>query len=279
MARIVSLHRPSIDGVAELVSGGISDNSNPGHPPHWHSEWQVVVVTRGDGWVRTQGTRHGTPGHSLFLIPPEVVHSNNVLEAGCDFQSMLIEPEFFESTARAASLKRLGRLVIGREPVCISPALTRRFRGFHRELCDPAGSRSSLRLESALQSWITHLLSRYTGQSETPLSRIAHPAARRAREFIWAHAEQALSLETVAQAAGLSRFELSRQFTAAFGMPPHAWQLQVRVQRAKDQLKAGIPAGDVALSLGFADQAHFTRVFRRSWGISPGRYAREFYRR
>lgn len=263
--------RPEIEGVSELVRGG-TPCSTGGHPPHWHSDWQLVAVTRGDGWVRTKGTRHRTPAGSLFLIPPEVVHSNDVFEGGCDFRSMLINPQLVEGVADAASMKLL-RSGISASPVLLSKELTDEFDRFHL-LAEQ--NRNALGTDVALENWIIGLLGRHTGQCESAPTHVAHPAARRAKEFISIHATEGITVEDVSVASGLSRYELSRQFKAAFGMSPHAWQLQVRIDRSKSLLKQGIPVGDVALELGFSDQAHFTRIFKKSTGYTPGTYAAEF---
>jgi AraC-like DNA-binding protein len=66
---------------------------------------------------------------------------------------------------------------------------------------------------------------------------------------------------------------IRRAFTAATGLPPHAWHLQRRVHHAKYLLADGAAIADVALATGFADQAHLTRHFSRLVGVSPARYA------
>jgi len=62
----------------------------------------------------------------------------------------------------------------------------------------------------------------------------------------------------------------SLAFRSAFGLPPHAWQVQVRLARARTLIRAGIPIAAVAAATGFADQSHLTRIFKRSYGYTPG---------
>lgn len=76
----------------------------------------------------------------------------------------------------------------------------------------------------------------------------------------------------LARVAGLSAFHLCRVFRDAVGMPPHAYQTQVRVRQAKSLLRAGMPAAQVAAAAGFSDQAHLTRHFKQIVGVTPGRY-------
>jgi AraC-like DNA-binding protein len=74
---------------------------------------------------------------------------------------------------------------------------------------------------------------------------------------------------------GLSQFALLRAFRAATGLPPHAYLNQLRVRRARLLLDDGVPAADVAAQVGFADQAHLTRHFKRVVGVPPAAYQRE----
>lgn len=93
-----------------------------------------------------------------------------------------------------------------------------------------------------------------------------------AREFLEANAEQDVSLVRLAAVAGLSPFHLVRVFREAVGLPPHAYLDQVRVERAKGLLSAGLPIARAAAEAGFADQSHLTRRFKRLVGVTPGQY-------
>ncbi|WP_271202150.1 helix-turn-helix domain-containing protein [Methylopila turkensis] len=79
-----------------------------------------------------------------------------------------------------------------------------------------------------------------------------------------------IRLQDLAQLTGLSETYFSHAFKAATGMPPHRWQLEARVRRAKTLLAEGdMSLIDVAITTGFSDQPHFTRVFKRFTGLTP----------
>ena len=79
-------------------------------------------------------------------------------------------------------------------------------------------------------------------------------------------------LEELAAAVNLSPFHFARVFRRATGLPPHAWLKQRRLEQARGLLKKGCTPLNVALQLGFADQSHLGRWFRRANGLTPGAY-------
>ena len=87
------------------------------------------------------------------------------------------------------------------------------------------------------------------------------------------HAGEGLSLDDLARAAGLSKYHLVRLFHHAVGLPPHQYLLRVRIERARKLIAAGWPVSSVATEVGFADQSHFTRVFRSVLRTTPAAYA------
>jgi AraC-like DNA-binding protein len=80
------------------------------------------------------------------------------------------------------------------------------------------------------------------------------------------------SLAALAAEQGLSRYQLLRAFRTTMGIPPYAWLAQHRVHRARRLLESGLRPAEVASVVGFADQAHLTRWFRRVLGVTPAAY-------
>jgi transcriptional regulator GlxA family with amidase domain len=101
-----------------------------------------------------------------------------------------------------------------------------------------------------------------------------HHAVTRARDYLQQRCHETITLEELAGVASLSRYHLLRSFSAQVGLPPHAYQLRLRVERAMTLLRSGLPASTVAGLAGFADQSHLTRHFRRLVRVTPAEYAR-----
>jgi transcriptional regulator GlxA family with amidase domain len=90
-------------------------------------------------------------------------------------------------------------------------------------------------------------------------------------EYINSNLDQNISLEALAEIAGLSTHHFARAFKQSVGLPPHCYVLQRRIEHAQHMLRnTDLPLSEIALSAGFSDQSHLARHFRRMTGMSPG---------
>jgi AraC-like DNA-binding protein len=87
---------------------------------------------------------------------------------------------------------------------------------------------------------------------------------------------EALTLEDLANAVGLNKFQLLRGFSRHTGLTPHAYLMQKRTDLARRLIRCGTPLAQAAFESGFADQSHMTRMFAGKYGITPGAYAAAF---
>jgi AraC-like DNA-binding protein len=145
-----------------------------------------------------------------------------------------------------------------------------------------------LRLHSALACVVTPaaeaqtLLEACVGRAldlaahDPPMAETANrsPGLRSARDLIRARSATKVSLQEIAAAAGLSPSYTVRAFAKAFGLPPHQFQVQVRLARGRGLLAAGLPPKAVAGEVGFGGVEQFSRAMTRFCGIAPACYAR-----
>ena len=130
-----------------------------------------------------------------------------------------------------------------------------------------------LERESRLLEALASLVTRHV-VDKLPARRMGleHQAVKRTREYLEALPSDNVSLEKLAREAGLSSFHLCRVFREETGLAPHAYQTLMRVRLAKTLLAKRLPISQVAVEVGFYDQAHLTRHFKRIFGVTPGRY-------
>jgi transcriptional regulator GlxA family with amidase domain len=102
------------------------------------------------------------------------------------------------------------------------------------------------------------------------VAELARWRLKRAIDYVEAQLDKPVSLADVASSAGLTRMHFAAQFEAATGLRPHEYLLRRRIERAQEMLVGtDMSLVDVALSVGFQTQAHFTSVFKRYAGQSP----------
>lgn len=104
------------------------------------------------------------------------------------------------------------------------------------------------------------------------LTRDANHKLIRAAEFISENFTRSLKLDEICAAADLSASYLIRSFNQQYGMTPHTYLINRRIQYSREQLRRGRTIADVALDAGFADQAHFQRAFKQFLAATPGQY-------
>ena len=96
-------------------------------------------------------------------------------------------------------------------------------------------------------------------------------ALARARRFLDAETDRVIRSSELEAVAGLTRYDLARQFRLAFGTSPYRYSLMRRLDRARAAASGGMPLAEVAAETGFADQAHLARMFRRTFGVTMAR--------
>lgn len=235
-----------------------------GFARHTHATFALGVVRDGVSDLWSGGVRHVIPAGGIVLLNPEEVHTGGpVDDVGWAYRV------FYPSVD-----------VVAAATGCRNPWFTRAI------VDDPAAAavmgRAHLAAESAdrlasetLLTTALSLLWRGYGGGQ----RVVAPAGgarevARARDILHARMVDPPSLGELADLVGTSRFALLRAFRARYGLPPHAYLNQLRVRHARVLLDDGVPAAAVAVAVGFADQSHLSRHFRRLVGVSPGRYQR-----
>lgn len=114
---------------------------------------------------------------------------------------------------------------------------------------------------------------------EATIRLVRHGLSARALErtlaYIHDHLCESFTLADLARAACISRFHFARLFRASVGSSPMEYVLKARMEAAKQMLARGDQKiAATAAALGFFDQSHFTRTFRRITGVSPGAFSR-----
>lgn len=234
---------------------------------HSHVTYAIGVVTSGEEQFHYRGELRRAGVGSLAILEPDEPHDGMAARPEGWAYRVLYPSEamLFDGRAERAAF---------REPIVTDPHSVHLVRSAHEELtagADPLAAQSKL-------VWAFEaLIQRHGALRPVPGGpRAGDPAAARKvaeiRDRLLAEMRCAPSLRELAAGVELSPFHLLRVFRAATGFPPHAWLVLERVCAARHLLAAGRAPAEVAGAVGFADQAHLTRWFKRVTGVTPAAF-------
>jgi AraC-like DNA-binding protein len=232
---------------------------------HRHDTYAIGLTLSGVQRFWCRGAeRVSLPGQIIVLHPDEVHDGGAGDETGLSYRMLYIEPA---SIARALDEATTPPFVA--EPVIDDAPLA-------AVLAEALGALDAPLDELERDDLIGRLARALDRRAGRPSRALARPAARQAkiaRDYRDAHATRAVSSLELVRAAGLDRYALSRHFRALYATSPHRYLLMRRLTRARALIGAGAPLADIAAATGFADQAHFSRHFKKAYGLPPGRWA------
>jgi len=237
---------------------------------HAHDGYVVAVVSYGVEAFHYRGEVHRAGPGEVIIINPDQDHTG---QAGSPdgWAYRVLYPPVDVLAGIAAELSMPPGTPYFADPVVPDPHAVRLLLAAHR-----AAERSDNLVTSTLtRTAFGHLLRRHA--SPPPARRTpaaGQSAVRLAREILHERLTDPPALEDLAAAVRTRPFPLLRAFKQATGLPPHAYLNTVRVRRARQLLDAGTPPARVAAEVGFTDQAHLTRHFKRVVGVTPGAYQR-----
>jgi AraC-like DNA-binding protein len=259
--------RPAgLDGVEALHASFVTH----AYRPHSHPTWTLAMMVRGAAAFALDDTAQRADDGELFLLEPESVHTGApAVPGGWAYKVLYLDPALVGAWGEEDSATpQAARWVVFRDE-----RLRRALGAAHRALaCEPPG----LAVDGTVLAAVDALRPHLRPGLRRARTRPEHAAVRRARAHLEERWAERVTLAELAAVAGLSRFELARTFRAQVGLPPHAFQLDLRIARARGLLAAGDPPAGVAAACGFSDQAHLTRLFKAAVGVPPGAYARSF---
>lgn len=257
---------PFLGGV-EMLSASFVTHS---FSRHFHEGYAIGRILRGAMRFRYLGENLVAPAGEVNLVVPGEAHDGQAADAtGWSYRMFYVKPEALFEASKALSPKPF--LPDFRMGVIHDPTLAACVAATHEKLSSP--DVSLLEKETRLLWLLAEWISRHADQRRPwPKIRPERGAARLTRDYIMAHMGRDIPLEELAGAANLSPFHLVRLFTREYGLPPHAFLTQVRLDRAKELLSGATRLADVAAETGFADQSHLTRLFKRRFGLTPGRF-------
>ncbi|MEQ8286015.1 AraC family transcriptional regulator [Thalassospira sp.] len=242
---------------------------------HSHDTFSIGTVNAGFSTYWNRGKTHETQAGSVVILNPEDVHGcNPVPGADWCYDMLFVDPDWLLDVQIESDADAAGKFAMFSDTLSHNP----RIYGGLLDLADTLvdADIDILGKETALVSFFgdLHVKLSQRGVLDAGIGAITDWKMNMVGDYIRTHYAETISLDELAGLVGYSRSYLVRAFKKTFGMTPYAYLINCRVQRARHALRRGQRIVDVALETGFADQAHFQRIFKRLMAATPRQYAR-----
>ena len=252
--------KPNLPGVTEVLHASFADHA---YQMHCHDSWTVLLIDAGMVRYGIQQHDRGADTRRVTILPPFVAHDGKSAVSGRGFRKRVL---YIDTATIAEEL--VGSAVD--DSTVDDPQLRAAISDLHAALDRPE---DDLEWETRLGLVVARIESRLRrGDTSIPLP--VTRAAKALRDYLDSRPFDRHRLSEIAATLGWSTNHLIRSFTRTFGIPPHRYLISRRLDEARRLLLAGQPAAEVAIGVGFHDQAHLTRHFKAHLATTPARYQR-----
>jgi AraC-like DNA-binding protein len=260
-AEAIRFHRAAIAGINLMTA-----STARSFPRHTHDQFGVGVVdSGGHASVSEHGPVKVGPGTLIFVNPGEVHDGHAIGGQNRRWRMIYFNPALLNSFLDEIDGHEYRDGAFG------AAALTHESlrNSFDASFASILGT--PMQSETALLKFVANL-----ARSAVTRRRVLHPltpSISHVRSRIDDDAAASLTLQDLAEQAGMSRYQLIRGFARELGLTPHAYILQQRIAIARRLILRGRELAEVAVLAGFYDQSHLNRCFVRQLGVTPRQYA------
>lgn len=220
---------------------------------HFHDKWSIGLILNGVCRFNSGERQYRVTPSEIFIIPPYEVHVCAAASSNVMYQVMYVSDDMLATAA-----PHLRRLVSG------SGVRVKRLpASLIHQLKQIGGNGED---EMLLNTAMRRLDRVFAKESRSCLPKPHHPL----QNALHRHWDQAIDLGKIEQATRYSRWHAIHTFRQQIGLSPRLYLRQLRALKARHLLEQGRPLAEVADALHFSDQAHFSRVFKSVFGVSPG---------
>ncbi len=242
-------------------------------PRHTHEQYGIGVIHQGAQKSHSgRGMVEAGPGNVITVNPGEVHDGMPIGDAGRSWRMLYFAPAIIGEAAGDMN-EGVQKTCEFSQPVMENAKTATLFQQLFSTMTTTSNTSSQLHREELLLRLLEGIVRERSDHDDlyTPPLPI-----RTAMDLIDDEPAALITLADLARESGLSRFQVLRGFVRATGFTPHAYLMQRRIDLARRLIARGSGLADTAAVSGFADQSHMTRLFVRTYGVSPGAYAAAF---
>jgi AraC-like DNA-binding protein len=249
----------------------IEDGRHVCYARHAHESFSIGAIIDGESVYLNGAHAESVRAGSIVVINPGAVHAcNPIKDRPWSYIMFYVDPVWLGRRQQAAGWKNAGEFQAFSTLSSTDAFLFDGLRNLYATLTD---AQAGIEYKSrAAEIFFIDLARKLKPDLPFEFDMPAHAEIESAARYIRENCTQPLRLKDICAAAGLSESHLIRSFKTRYGMTPHAYQVNCRIEYSRAQLKQGSAIADVAIDAGFADQAHLQRVFKQMTAATPGQY-------
>jgi AraC-like DNA-binding protein len=252
-----------------IEARSVGDGRKFCYAKHSHEVFSIGAITAGQSTYLHEKSRQQVQAGTVVLMNPGDVHAcNPIADQHWSYLMLYVDSQWLTALQHELGLNPNHELQPIAPTHSTAPDVFRALNGLYAALIDSQAD--ILHKQCTAVAFFSQMQQTLGTAGIRPEQ--ATPRVERAAQYINDNFTQSISLEDMCAAASLSGSYLIRAFEQRYHMTPHAYLINRRIQHARTRLKSGSLIADVALELGFADQAHFQRAFKKHLAATPGQY-------
>lgn len=239
---------------------------------HSHPTFSIGAIDEGNSVFQSSfGTAQKISAGTLVIVPAHVEHSCNPMpNQAWSYQMLHLDLAWLNQLYSEFQEQGLDLHIPQHKPLIIKDeSLYEAFTEMNETLFD--AQKLIFEKEQSLLHCLIHLLLPHFILEEIQKPQYLYKDFLNLIHVI-SSSEGFISLEELAQRVDLSRYAIIRLFKANVGLTPHAFQINLKINQAREQLKQGVPLAELAVNLGFSDQSHFHKAFKAHTGVTPRQF-------
>lgn len=254
-------YQPGIHRIEAFFSG-------EAYAPHRHDTYSIGYTIHGVQSFAYRGARAASTAGRVMVLHPDEMHDGGAgSDEGFHYKMLYIEP----SLIRAALGEAASALPFVKEAILTDPRL---FHAIQTAFADMTIELEPTALDEIAVLLADGLLANDQSAKRSTSKLIDLKAINQARDYLEANLERPVTSDELEEICEQDRFSLARQFRKALGTSPYRYQLLRRLDLARAEIQEGNSLVNAAINAGFSDQAHMSRHFKSTYGISPGQWQR-----
>ncbi|MEH6446076.1 MAG: AraC family transcriptional regulator [Oceanospirillaceae bacterium] len=266
--KAMKMHSLSKSAAFDFVEMRSASHSNSCYSTHSHDEFSFGVVDDGQAVYKNRKNTHKIASQTLVTINPGDAHSCNPQSENWSYRMLFIETAWMAKIQQEICPPSSYDYSPFEQNLLNNRACYHAFNHLYQML---STQKNPLTAESLLIEYCAQLFNPVLIHQEVRMGNISL-----VQELIMDKLGSNIALHDFCKLTDLSPFHLIRSFKQRFGQSPHAYQLDQRIKRARTMLKSGASLASTAHDLGFADQSHFQRNFKKRTALTPRQYQQFF---